>query len=145
MIEVNDRRSACPIANSLEILGDRWTLLIIRDLMFTNRCEFGHFLSANEGISTNILSERLERLQCFGLVTKQPHPTHGRKFIYELTPAGLALAPTLIEFISWGHSHITDTFAPDVFIDMLKNHREELLRKVAAREPIVEVDLASPG
>ncbi len=135
------RRSPCAISSGLEILGDRWTLLIVRDLMFTNRCEFGHFLHAMEGISTNILTERLERLQCSGIIEKLPHPEHGKKFIYRLTERGIALAPMLIELSLWGYAHVAGTFIPPAIYTMMMNDRSALLKKIAAREPLVTLEL----
>ena len=134
-------RSPCAIANGLEILGDRWTLLIIRDLMFTNRSEFGHFLHSGEGISTNILTERLERLQSHGIITKQPHPEHGKKFVYQLTEAGFRLAPTLIELTLWAIETIDNTFVPASVLDMMKHDKEKLIALVKKRECLIELDL----
>lgn len=135
-------RSNCALANGLDILGDKWTMLIIRDLMLTNRNEFGHFLNANEGISTNILTERLNRLQQFDVIEKLSHPSHGRKFIYQLTDKGMALAPVLIELALWSHSVIEKTFIPDEIYQLMVNNREIIYQKVQAREPLVILDLA---
>jgi len=134
-------RSSCAIANGLEILGDRWTMLIIRDLMFTNRNEFGHLLHSGEGISTNILSERLDRLQCWGVIEKLPHPTHGKKFVYELTDKGAGLASVLIEFALWSEESIEGAFIPPSIKEMMLKDRENLLQKINAREPIIYLEL----
>lgn len=134
-------RSACALANGLEILGDRWTLLIIRDLMFTNRNEFGHFVNSGEGISTNILTERLARLQEYNVVNKLPHPSHGKKNIYQLTEQGIALFPVLIELMLWAHETVADTFIPEPIYQKLKNDREALYQKVKNREPLFVLDL----
>jgi len=141
MTKIEDMRSQCAIANGLEILGDRWTLLIIRDLMFTNRREFGHFMQAGEGISTNILSDRLQRLQCHGVITKEAHPEHGRKFIYQLTDKGLKLAPMVIELTLWGNETIEDTFVPPPILKMMKTDREKLIGLINSKVYLVEVDL----
>ena len=141
MTKIEDMRSQCAIANGLEILGDRWTLLIIRDLMFTNRREFGHFMQAGEGISTNILSDRLQRLQCHGVITKEDHPEHGRKFIYQLTDKGLKLAPMVIELTLWGNETIEDTFVPPPILKMMKTDREKLIGLINSKVYLVEVDL----
>ncbi len=137
----HEARSACALANGLELVGDRWTLLIIRDLMFSNRNEFGHLLKAGEGISTNILTERLERLQQYNVIKKLPHPTHGKKFIYELTEQGLALAPVLIEMVLWSHNNLADTFIPPSIHQMILDDREALYEKVRSREPLFILDL----
>lgn len=141
MLAIKDKRSQCALANGLDIVGDRWTLLIIRDLMFTNRREFGHFLNAGEGISTNILTERLERLQCYGLITKAPHPEHGKKFVYELTDSGLKLAPTIIEFVVWASAEIDDTWAPPQLFDMMHHQKKKLIGLINQRKCLVELDL----
>lgn len=141
MTTVTDMRSGCAIANALEILGDRWTLIIIRDLMFTNRNEFGHFLNAGEGISTNILTERLNRLQCYGIIEKQPHPTHGKKFRYALTRQGKKLLPTLIELSQWSIDSIDNTMMPAVLLEMIKKDPDEVVRRVNAGDAIVELEL----
>lgn len=135
------KRSHCALANGLEILGDRWTLLIIRDLMFTNRCEFRHFLASGEGISTNILTDRLQRLQRAGVIGKRPHPEHGKKFIYELTDAGRALAPTVLEFALWALHNIKGTFLPPPLVDMMEEHRDELIASIAQGGHLLELDL----
>lgn len=136
-----NRRSPCALANGLEILGDRWTLLIIRDLMFTNRREFRHFHAAGEGISTNILSDRLQRLQCAGIISKHPHPEHGKKFVYELTDAGRALAPTVIEFALWAQRNVEGAFLPPPLLDMMENRRDELMEMIERGEYLLELDL----
>ncbi len=133
-------RSPCPMANGLDILGDRWTLLIIRDLMLTNRREFGHFLNSGEGISTNILTERLERLQSSGIISKEAHPEHGKKFIYQLTERGLGLAPMMIEFTLWAYENIEGIFMPPELYQLMKN-RTALLEKIQRREYIFELEL----
>lgn len=136
MTQLPTKRSPCAIAYGLDILGDRWSLLVIRDLMFTDRCEFGHLLQAGEGIATNILSQRLERLQRAGVITKQPHPNHGKKFIYRLTDQGLKLAPTMLEFALWCCDTFDDVFMPPLVYQLARHDRQQLLAKVAAREPL---------
>ena len=106
------RRSDCPITNALDVLGDRWSLLIVRDLVFKGLREFGQFLGAGEGISTNILTERLERLQCAGILVRSDHPTDGKKYVYRLTEKGVDLIPLLIELVLWGAKYTPDHAAP---------------------------------
>ena len=136
-------RSPCALANGLDILGDRWSLLIIRDLMFTNRCEFGHFVQSGEGISTNILSDRLERLQAAGVIAKEPHPSHGKKFVYSLTDSGLGLAPTLIEFMLWAEREIPQAALPRRLLAMIHDDRAALMQRISNRETIIELDLTA--
>lgn len=139
--ERHESRSICALANGLEIVGDRWTLLIIRDLMFTNRNEFGHLLQSGEGISTNILTERLERLQQYHILEKLPHPTHGKKFVYRLTDRGLGLLPVLLEMVLWAHDVFDNSYIPPHIHDMMVNDRQRIIDKVNKREPLVTLDL----
>ena len=132
-------RSKCAIANGLEVLGDKWTLLIVRDLMFTDRNQFCHLQQASEGISTNILTERLTRLQNYRIIEKLPHPTHGKKFIYQLTEQGIALFPVLVEFMLWAREAIDGCFIPPAIYEPMVHDRDTLYRKVKRREPLVKL------
>lgn len=95
------QRSQCPISCSLEIWGDKWSLLIIRDLMFANKNTYGDFLQSSEKISTNILAARLQHLEQKQLIQKRVHPESKAKVWYQLTPKGIALMPILIEIHLW--------------------------------------------
>ena len=99
------RRSTCPISSALDILGDRWTLLIIRDLMFSGKRTYGEFLHSEEGIATNILADRLLILEKTGIVEKKAFPGNRTKNLYQLTPKGIDLMPTLFELILWGDKY----------------------------------------
>ena len=94
--------SPCPLANSLDILGDHWSLLIVRDLLFMGKHEYKELLNSPEGISTNILSNRLLRLQQEGLILSQAHPASKKRKLYYLTERGKSLFPVLIEITRWG-------------------------------------------
>jgi DNA-binding HxlR family transcriptional regulator len=96
-----DRRSPCPVACTLDIMGDRWTLLVIRDL-FLGRTRFKDFEGSPEGIPTNILSERLERLLVAGIIEQVPVGEGAKRFAYRLTTKGKALAPVLVAMRDWG-------------------------------------------
>ena len=98
-------RSRCPISLSLELVGDRWTLLIIRDLVFAGKRHFREFLQSDEGISSRTLAERLQTLQDEGILTRSDDPTHGLKAIYRLTDAGIDLLPVLATLGAWGSRH----------------------------------------
>ncbi|AZO70500.1 MULTISPECIES: helix-turn-helix domain-containing protein [unclassified Mesorhizobium] len=95
-------RSGCPISLSLEVIGDRWTLLIIRDLAFAGKKHFREFLQSDEGISSRTLAERLQTLQDEGILTRSDDPSHGLKAIYRLTEAGIDLLPVLATLGAWG-------------------------------------------
>lgn len=111
------RRSLCPIACSLDLVGDRWTLLIIRDMMFFGKQRFEEFLDSPEGISTNILASRLKSLEDMGLVEKHPYSNHARRMNYHLTRQGESLRPVLQAIISWGLQHIPNTQIPEPLPD----------------------------
>ena len=98
-------KSGCPINLSLELLGDRWTLLIIRDLIFAGKKHFREFLQSDEGISSRTLAERLQTLQEEGILTRSDDPTHGLKTVYRLTEAGVDLLPVLATLGAWGSKH----------------------------------------
>jgi len=98
-------RSGCPISLSLELLGDRWTLLIVRDMVFAGKTHFREFLQSDEGISSRTLAERLQTLQDEGIVTRSDDPTHKLKAIYRLTEAGIDLLPVLATLGAWGSKY----------------------------------------
>jgi len=99
------RRSGCPLNASIEMLGDRWSLLIIRDMMLRGSRTFKEFLNSYERPATNILADRLRRLESYGIITPRADHTDGRKLIYLLTPKGLDLAPVLTEMVLWAAAH----------------------------------------
>lgn len=107
-----ERRSDCPIACTLDLIGDRWTLLIIRDMLFLGKQRFEEFLESPEGISTNILTSRLKTLEQLGLVEKQPYSNHSRRMNYQLTERGRSLRPVLKAMIRWGLENIPETGVP---------------------------------
>jgi DNA-binding HxlR family transcriptional regulator len=99
-------RSGCPINLTLEQLGDRWSLIVIRDVMFGNRRSYGELLEqSEEGIASNILADRLKRLSSLGLITRSPDPKHRQKGIYRLTEAAIQLVPLLAHMAAWGRRH----------------------------------------
>ncbi|MGB3448430.1 MAG: helix-turn-helix domain-containing protein [Xanthobacteraceae bacterium] len=102
-----NERSDCPINLTLEVIGDKWTLLIIRDIIFGNRRHFRELLTkSNEGISSNILADRLKTLTSEGILTREDDPTHKQKGIYSLTEKGIALLPILAEMGAWGYKYL---------------------------------------
>lgn len=105
-------RSGCPITNALEVIGDRWSLIVIRDLMLFNRHEFGELRDAGEGIATNILTDRLKTLSTSGIIGSIPHPSNGIKKLYYLTSKGKSLLPLIREMILWGDLQCEGSQAP---------------------------------
>jgi DNA-binding HxlR family transcriptional regulator len=96
------QRSACPINLALEVLGDRWTLLIVRDMMFAGKRHFREFLGSEEGMSSRTLADRLSSLQQHGTITRHDDPTHGLKTVYRLTAVGVSLLPVVVSLGVWG-------------------------------------------
>jgi DNA-binding HxlR family transcriptional regulator len=106
----DDSKSGCPINLTLEVLGDRWSLLIIRDMMFGNRRHYRELLAGSqEGISSNILADRLKMLMERGILTKVDDPTHKQKAIYSLTEQGIELLPVLAQMGAWGVRYLAVT------------------------------------
>jgi DNA-binding HxlR family transcriptional regulator len=106
------RRSRCPVSSALEILGDIWTLLVVRDLLWFGKRRFAELLASGEGISTNILTDRLERLECEGVVTRRKYQDRPPRYEYVLTSRGRDLEPVLRELVRWGSRHVKGTLKP---------------------------------
>jgi DNA-binding HxlR family transcriptional regulator len=128
-------RSDCPVSAALEILGDRWTLLIVRDILIWNRHEYKAFLESGEGIATNVLADRLQKLEAHGVIRKVPHATDSRKSEYYLTEKGLDLAPVLFDMILWSAKY-EETSASPKAVKRIREDRQAFLKEVvaAARE-----------
>ena len=124
------RRSDCPISFALDLFGDRWTLLVIRDLAFKGKDSFGDFLASDEGIARNVLADRLSRLEAEGFIDKRPHPDDLRRSIYSLTERGLSLIPVLVEMILWSAREDPDTAADPDFVREATQDREGLLQRL---------------
>lgn len=102
------KRSACAVANSLDIVGDKWSLLVVRDLLHGKRT-YGELASSPERIPTNILAERLKRLEAAGIIVGTPYQQHPLRYAYTLTPKGAALGDVLLAFVRWGREYIPGT------------------------------------
>lgn len=105
-------RSECALTNALDIIGDKWTLLVIRDMLFVGKSQFGDFLESPEGISTNILTDRLKRLEEYGLISKKPYQKKPVRHAYFLTEKGEGLRPIMMEIIAWGIKNIEGVYVP---------------------------------
>ena len=127
------RRSDCPISFALDIFGDKWTFLIIRDMMFKGKHSYGDFLLSEEGIATNILADRLSLLEQTGIVVKSVDPSHGSKFIYMLSQKGIDLLPVLVEVIMWSAKHDKDTAADVSFVNRVKRDKAGLVKEISSR------------
>ncbi|GAC1041575.1 winged helix-turn-helix transcriptional regulator [Rhizobium sp. No.120] len=120
-------RSGCPINLTLEILGDRWSLIVIRDIMFGNRRHFRELLqNSQEGIASNILADRLKRLVERGLLTREDDPTHKQKAIYSLTEMAIDLVPLFAHMGAWGRKHLPVSEELSIRAELLENGGQEL-------------------
>lgn len=126
------QRSGCPVSIGLEVFGDRWSLLIVRDLTVRGFRTFKEFLGSGEGIATNVLANRLHRLEESGILSREEEPTDGRRVNYRLTEKGIDLAPVLLELLVWGSRH-EETGVPCEFIVQMARNREQLLAEVRRR------------
>ena len=124
----NEPRSHCPINLSLEIFGDSWTLLVLRDIMFAGTRHFRELLQSDEHISSNILADRLARLVERGVLTKADDPTHKQKAIYSLTEKGIALLPIIVQIGGWGSYWLADA-------KKLDPHARKVLRAIREEGP----------
>jgi len=105
-------RSVCAVSSVLDIIGDKWTLLVIRDLMFLGKRMYSELADSMEKIPTNILADRLKKLEVAGIIEKKPYQDRPVRYSYTLTKRGQALRPTLIEIAAWGNSYIAGTVKP---------------------------------
>lgn len=117
-------RSGCPISYSLDLFGDKWTLLVLRDLILHGKTRFREFLASDEKIASNILADRLKRLECLGLIERVDDPDDRRQKLCRATEKGLTLTPVLLEIAAWGASHDDNTGAPSGFAEAYFADRE---------------------
>lgn len=110
-----DFRCTCPITSSLDVLGDKWTLVIVKLMLLEHKETFKGFAESEEHIATNILSDRLKMLEAIEVITKSKHPTNKKTNLYRLTEKGLALTPAIIEFALWSDEHLR-SFNPGIII-----------------------------
>ena len=129
----NQFRCQCPITSALDIVGDKWTLVIIKQMLFEEKSIFKEFTDSQESIATNILSSRLKLLEKFGIINKQNHPENKKTNIYTLTDKGLSLTPTLIELMLWSKENIRE-FHPKLNIhpelDIMKMNKERSIKQI---------------
>jgi DNA-binding HxlR family transcriptional regulator len=125
-------RSGCPVSVSLERFGDRWSLLIVRDVMVRGYRTFKDFQNSGEGIATNILADRLRKLELSGIITTEGEQTDGRRVNYRLTEKGIALAPVMLELLIWA-AHHEQTAAPCAVIERMAQNRGQVLAEVRRR------------
>lgn len=112
------QRSACPVSTSLDVLGDKWTLLILRDMVFAGKSTYGQFLQSAEKMATNILADRLAGLEAQGIVSKAVAADKKSKFTYRLTEKGIDTVPIIVELILWGAKHCPTIVDPGLLAEL---------------------------
>ncbi|WP_338075991.1 helix-turn-helix domain-containing protein [Chryseobacterium carnipullorum] len=125
---MSKKRSDCPISSSLEIWGDKWSLLIIRDLMLKKECTYGDFLKADEKIATNILASRLLHLLESDIIDKKDHPDSKLKILYYLTEKGIDLIPIIVEINLWGEKYLGIPDERKKLVENIKKDKEKFIR-----------------
>jgi len=129
-VKRTDRKSHCAVNFALETVGDPWSLLIVRDIVFYGKHTFGEFLASEERITTSVLADRLATLVRTGVLAKKRSAADGRKESYTLTGKGLALIPILIELANWGVRYDPAVVANSLWVDTARTDREELCRLI---------------
>ena len=124
-------RSDCPISTALDIFGDKWSLLIVRDMMFKGMNTYGEFLNGGEKIATNILADRLMTLETGGIIVKQKHPQSKAKILYTLSQKGIGLIPSLVEIIAWSEKHHEVHPQAKEFVKALKKDKAGVINGIA--------------
>jgi DNA-binding HxlR family transcriptional regulator len=129
-MEKSKKRSECPLSCSLDVFGDKWSLLIIRDLMFGNKCTYNDFLKSAEGIATNILASRLKGLEENGVIEKSAHPDSKAKNLYKLTTKGIDLLPLIMEVYIWSEKYYEIPTDLKVRIKEAKKDKEKFVKQL---------------
>jgi len=139
------RRSGCPINLTLEMIGDRWSLIVIRDVMFGNRRHYGDLLRlSDEGIASNILADRLARLVRAGLLSRTDDPTHKQKAIYSLTEASVQLVPLLAHMGAWGRRHTPASRELSIRAQLLEEGGERMWKAFMAELRSIHLGAPAP-
>ena len=120
----------CPISSALDFLGDKWSLLIVRDIMFKHKNTYGEFLASDEKIATNILADRLVQLVAQGILSKSEHPENRVKNVYRLTDKGLDLMPLLMEVIVWSDKYLEISAPGHALAGKIKTDRPGLIQRL---------------
>lgn len=127
------KRSSCPISFALEIFGDRWTLLVLRDLLLRSRSRYRELLACEEGIATNVLADRLKRLEQKGLIRKEQDQRDARQYIYKPTRLAVSVVPMLIEMTVWGARNSKDAAVDRSLLRRFEKDREQLIADLQAQ------------
>ena len=133
MAEKSIKRSDCPVSYAMDLFGDRWSLLIIRDLMFYDKQFFKEFRQSKEKIATNILSDRLKKLELFGLISSRVYEKHRSQKVYSLTAKGKELIPVLVEIMVWSSKYDSELAVTPEFLHAASTDREGLIERIRTR------------
>lgn len=123
-------RSSCPVSCALDVLGDKWTLLVLRDIIFMRKRYFREFLVSSEKIASNILSDRLRKLEAAGMVLRRPDPDNGCRIIYTVTEKGLGLVPAMLELLRWGARYAVQNSKHDELIRRFDLDPQKLIAEI---------------
>jgi DNA-binding HxlR family transcriptional regulator len=126
------RRSNCPIARALDFVGDKWTLVVLRDLIMVRKRYFQELLAGNEGIASNILASRLKLLEAAGMITRRRDPAQAKRVIYEPSEKALDLLPVIIELMRWSTKYDPKSIAPAHFMRRLAEDRDGFIADIRA-------------
>ena len=125
-------RSHCPITFGLDLFGDKWSLLILRDMMLMKKCYYDDFLKSGEGISTNILANRLQMLEKNGLINKVRDPENKKRFLYNPTEKGLDLLPIMLAMVQWSAKYDPETDAPENIVKEMADNPSLFIKHIRA-------------
>jgi DNA-binding HxlR family transcriptional regulator len=137
-MKIIEKRSDCPISSSLDIFGDRWSLLIVRDLMLHKTRTYGDFAKSQEKIATNILANRLQVLEDNGIIIKLPYPDNKVKSLYQLSQKGIDIIPALIEIALWGGKYVSSSEESSPFLKEVKKNKTKFLKNIMNKLPVDE-------
>lgn len=121
------KRSLCPVSSALDILGDKWSLLIVRDLVFEGKNTYGQYLRGEEGIATNILADRLEWLEHTGIIERLPHPDGRTKSTFKLTAKGADLIPLIVDMVVWSDTYLEISPQARQMANAIRANREAVI------------------
>ena len=124
------KRSLCGVSSALDIIGDKWSLLIIRDILFNDKHTYSDFLNSEEKIATNILADRLSFLEGAGVISKEEHPENKVKINYKITSKGLDLMPVLFEMLLWSDRYLETSERAKIAAHAIKKDKEGLLKRL---------------
>ncbi|MEE1944522.1 helix-turn-helix domain-containing protein [Pedobacter sp. KR3-3] len=125
-------RSGCPISSALDIIGDKWSLLIVRDILMNGKNTYNEFLKSKEKIATNVLADRLSMLEASGILAKEEHPESKAKIFYRLTDKGIDLLPVLVELILWSNTYLPIDEAARPYGEVLKRDKDAIIKQLMA-------------